>query len=616
MLSYKLDGDPTVRTWIPGQKPPERLIAAIEKREPMRAHNAQFERLAMKWLSKYHGWPAIRDEQWHCTAAQAAALALPRSLEGVCNAMNLPEHKDTQGKRLINKFCRPQPRTGARVMPADDPDDFALFIAYNKQDVRAECAVHEYLPRLPQSEEAVWQLDTKINARGLPIDRELILAMKDVSGELQEELLKRVTKLTRSVDAPDGLSPGQVQKLRNWCEQKGVNLPNLQANTIAKALEDRYLPDDVRDVLLSRVEAGRVSIKKLDAALVCAGTDDRVRGTLLYHGATPGRWAGKLLQPQNFPRGTLNPPSMEVVIDLVLKRDIGGLLLLFNNPMEALSSVMRSIITAINGRVLSIQDYKAIEARVLAWIAGQMDVLALYHKGADLYVYMATKIYELPVSQIDSTKRKFGKDTVLGCGYQMGVDKFILTGAKRNLVIPRDLAEACVYGYRDTMKNIVAAWGNVERASIRAVVTGKPQHVCKCIWYTEGRFLYCQLPSGRKLAYPDPEVHTEKVRGREKQVLTFMVQPKKGMWVRQGSYGGLLVENTVQGISRDIMVNGMMNADKAGLEIIGTVHDEVIVEKDADLDDRLSYHMSRLPPWAAGCPIETEGFVAKRYRKG
>jgi DNA polymerase len=608
-LSYALGNGP-VKTWSPYKKqpPPDALLQAVQQGHRIVAHNAQFERLAWRWLANRYGWPQLKDAQLRCTAAQAAALALPRALGKVASALGLEAQKDAEGKRLLRKFAQPQ-RKGNRIMPADDPADFDKLIEYCAQDVRSEAELHYYLPPLSSSEENIWQLDLQINERGLPIDRELILAMKDVAQELQAGIVKRARQLS-------GVNPTQVEQIRLWCEEQGTSLANLQANNVRNALQRRNLPSAVRELLQLRLEAGRVSVKKLDSALVCADKDDRIRGSVLYHAATTGRWAGKLVQPHNFPRGVYKEPATSLIIDLVLQRNVGGLMMLFANPMEALSSILRGIICASDGHLFEIEDFKAIEARVLVWIADQTDILMLYHGGADLYVHMAANIYRVPPDWVNAVQRKFGKDTVLGCGFQMGVDKFIATCLKNNVAITRELAEKCVYGYRNTYKRVVKLWGEVERAAIRAVSTGKPQHVAKCVFFTADRFLYCRLPSGRKLAYPDPEVKHD--TQRNKNQLTYMGQSKIGGWVRLTTYGGHLVENIVQAIARDLMANGMVNAERAGLPVVGTVHDEIITELRQSKAHRkgLGPQLCKLPEWAHGCPIETEGFVAKRYRKG
>jgi DNA polymerase len=602
------DGNGPVHTWRKGEPLPPALGAAITSRAPLAAHNAQFERLAFKWLARRYGWPKVRDDQWHCTAAQAAALALPRALERACAAVGAEQQKDPAGKALIKRLCLPQ-RDGTRIMPADDPEAFDTLVRYCQQDVNAERVLHGMLPKLPADEQKVWLLDTLINDRGMPLDRDLIYAMAEMSEVLTGDLHTRAKALT------GGLAPTQRDRLLAWVEDEGSDITSLKRAEVERALANPRTPPNVRELLQIRLEAARVSVKKLQAALACANADGRVRGMLLYHGATTGRWAGRLLQPHNFPRGVLSHRAYDDAIDIVLNRDVDALRLLYDNPMAVLSSIMRAIISAGTGKVLNIADYSAIEARALVWLAGQADIVALYRKDADLYRHMASKIFNVPVADVTDEQRKYGKDTVLGCGYSMGVDAFIRTGQARNITITRDLAEACVYGYRDAYKRVPMLWRNMELAAIGAVQTGRRTVAGQCTWYTQDRFLFCELPSGRRLAYPDPTiVHDDRFN---KPSLTFMGESKR-QWVTQRTYGGKLVENVVQAVSRDIMAHGMRTAEERGMPVIGTVHDEVLTEEPINKADAraLEAALCSPPPWAVECPINAKGFISKRYRKG
>jgi DNA polymerase bacteriophage-type len=611
-LAYCVDEGKVWRWWPGATHPPLALFDAIARGHKLVAWNAQFERLAWRWLRKRFNFPVVTDDRWQCAAAQAAALALPRSLENAGFAVGVQEQKDPEGRRLIRKFCIPQ-RNGRRIYPEDDPEDFEKLMLYCMQDVRSERSICHVLPPLCEAEEKVWQLDTKINDRGIPLDRNLINRMAKVSGALAKDLHKRV------VDITGGIKPSQRDVLFKWCNDRGADLDALRANLVRARLRDGDLDDNVRTVLQLRLEAARVSVKKLNSALACIGAGDRLRGMLLYHGATTGRWSGKLVQPHNFPRGVLKLAMYQLVIELVLKENVDAFRLLFESPMEALSSVMRAIITASEGKTFVIADYSAIEARVLVWLAGQDDILALYTADQDLYVFMASRIYKVKPEDVSEEQRKFGKDTVLGCGYQMGVEKFLRTCLDRGLTIDRKLAELCVYGYRETYTRVVRMWRDVETAAVLAVQKKTKTHVARCSFHVEGRFLYCTLPSGRRLAYPDPEIHYDE--DFDKAALTFMGEVKK-KWVRQRTYGGKLVENIVQAISRDIMAHGMHNAESNGMPVVGTVHDEVLTEVDDDglgnVKDvkRLERLLCTLPQWAKGCPIAAKGFATKRYRKG
>lgn len=617
-LSWAIDNGP-VHTWRQGDPVPPILAECIDAGDLCGAHNAQFERLAfMHYLGPRHGFPVPRLEQWRCTAAQAAALSLPRALDKALEAFGLPVRKDPRGKALIKRFCMPRKPTkgdrGYRIYPWEDPEGFDALCEYCEQDVRGERALFEELPPLPDQEEAVWQLDTVINERGLPMDMDLVEQMIAIADERQEELNRRVVELT------NGIRPTQRDKILGFVQAAGGGVDTLQAKELKDTLrEDKALPPAVRELITLRLEAGKVSTKKLVSAKKCLSADNRVRGTLLYHGATTGRWAGKLIQPHNFPRGTYSKGDQAFIVDRLRTGDTEAIDLLYAEPIvEAISYNLRGIICAPPGRQLYVADYAAIEARGLVWMARQEDSVQQYWKGADKYRIMAGHIFAKPPADITSAERKVGKDVILGCGYGMGVDKFVLTCEQRGAPVSKALAQKGVYGYRDTHPKVVQYWKDVENAAVAALqAPGKKYRVGGVVFYVEGRFLYLRLPSMRCLAFPDPEIRVSNKFGDLRPEITFMGEGMNRQWMRQSTYGGKLVENIIQAVARDLMVAGMANAEAAGYKVISTVHDEIISEADQGFGDVKEYEhlLCETPTWGKTCPVAAEGYVSQRWRK-
>lgn len=618
-LSWAEDDGP-VTTWRRGQPVPPRLAERIRSGALCGAHNAQFERLAfIKDLGPRCGFPVPKLEQWRCTAAQAAALALPRALDKALTAAGLLVRKDPRGKQLIKRFCVPRKPTRAdkatRIHTWEDPEGFDALCEYCEQDVRGERALYHHLPKLQPAEEKVWQLDTIINERGLPIDLDLVDQMIDVADTRQEQISKRVLELTGNIRAT------QRDKILEWLHAEGGEVQTLQAKELKDALVDdgTMMPAKVRELIALRLEASKVSTKKLVTVKKCLSTDGRVRGTLLYHGATPGRWAGKLIQPHNFPRGTYSKSDQAFIVDRLLANDLESIELLYSESVvEALSYVLRGIIKAPEGRVLNVADYAAIEARGLVWAARQEDSVQQYWKGADKYRIMAGHIFGISPDKVTSAQRKVGKDVILGCGYGMGVDKFMITCEARGAPVPKALATKGVYGYRDTHPRVVQFWKDCENAAVAAIQSpGKKYRVGYVLFYVHDDFLFIQLPSGRRLAYPEPRLEITNKFGDMRFEITFAGEGKNKHWMRVSTYGGKLVENIIQAIARDIMVSGMFNVEAAGYEVVSTVHDEIISEADAGFGSVKEYEhlLCETPEWGHTCPVAAEGYVAQRWRK-
>jgi DNA polymerase len=418
----------------------------------------------------------------------------------------------------------------------------------------------------------------------------------------------------------DGITPTQVAKLRDWVNDQlpeTLYLPNLQKTTVERTVIHPDCPDTVREALEIRMEAGLVSHKKFYAMQrVCSPADHRARGTILFYGAHTGRKSGKLIQPHNFKRGVLKPHQIADVFTALQHGDADLMLRLWPNPMEAISMVMRGFIRALPGRILRVVDYAAIEARVLAWVAGEQWLLDAFMRGVDIYKLMACKLWSIAIEEVSSEQRRIAKNLVLGCGYQLGGKKFVEYCARAGVYIEEPFAIDAVRTYRAENKMIVRSWYDVENAAIAAVQTGRVVRWRMLEFEVQDRWLTIRLPSGRRLYYLDPKVITAMAFGKPKLQLTFK-EEYNGQMLRTSTYGGKLIENIVQGIAFDLMANGEELADAEGYAPIGTVHDEIITETDEDEGDihTLEQVVCRIPPWAKGCPVGAEGFDTVRYRK-
>lgn len=616
-------GDGPVHSWGKGA-PWQKLVplwVLVQDGCMVGAHNAIFEQViwnvVMRRMFGVHRVPIMRLEQLDCTAARAAMCGLPRTLEGAGAALELQVQKDKRGAELIRVFCKPRKATmrdpRVRNQPADLPEKFAEFRRYCQTDVSTEREMDAVLPPLPAFERRVYQTDALINSRGLPIDVALVRKAGLIVDVLAQRAKARVNKITR------GINPTQRDRLLEWFSQNGVELENLQAKTVAALLKtkDIKLTPEIRTLLELRVEAAKASVKKLISMARCTMKDGRARGTLLYFGAHTGRWAGRLIQPQNYIRGLLDLMAQGLVFQLLDKGDADLFEILYDKPLAQIAQVMRGFIRATKGKRLIVVDYAQIEARVLAWLANEETALAAYRRGEDRYKLMAAFLWNIKVEDVTKEQRRIAKNLVLGCGYGLGAEKFILYCAKEDLIIDEDLSKRAVRAYRTLNTATVTFWGDVERCAISAVRNkGTWIRLRNLAFMHKGRYLVIKLPSGRCLYYPSPKVEPCTRFGRPSVRLTYRTQYFRA-WIRTSTYGGKLVENIVQAIARDIMCEGIWAMEEADYPVIGTVHDELLSEmlygkgsiKEAEKI------VSRILIWAKGCPITAEGFEAERYRK-
>lgn len=632
------------QVFIPHPHPVDHVPRMLEQADEIIAHNASFE-LAI-WMNvcvKKYGWPELPLEKLRCSAAKAAMHSLPRSLEGAGAALGLRIQKDMEGHRLMMKLCRPRkPRKGEpEINPNDphgyywneDPAELDRLYKYCMNDVIAEEALSNHLSDLPEKELLIWQLDQLINMRGIQADIPSAKAMLAMVGEHEELLLERLKKLTHG----NVKTAKQVEALRKYLRALGVDLPDLSAATVKSALK-KEMPDDARNILEIRRSLGRSSSAKYQAIIDRASEDGRVRGSLLYHGAGTGRWAGSGIQPQNFPSRIKISGEPESILGAVNSGGYDLFNALFDDdPMSAAGAVTRSVLTAAPGSELVVADYSAVEGRGLAWLAGEETELEVYRSDKDVYIYTAASILHKYYENVTKDERSNpGKVATLACGYGGGagaVRKFNgheliedelkrqgLKGERLEEKVNERILEQIVRPWREAHPRTVQFWGGLETACVSAV--REPGKVCFCRavgFRVQNRFLMCRLPSGRILYYYDPQIEPVVTSwGETKDSVTYMtVDGMTKKWIRTNTYGGKLAENVTQAICRDLMAEAMLRVEKAGYEIVLTVHDELVCEAPEGFGsvEELEKLMCIVPPWAAGFPVKAEGFRTKRYRK-
>ena len=626
ILCYKIPSKQK-QFWLPhrdGLELPADLTEYIEVDEgTLTAHNASFE--AQVWqhvLVARHGAPRVALRRWRCTAARAAAAGMPRALANLGPALRLNVVKDREGTRLINIFCKPRKpsknNASIRTYPDDKPEEFASFVNYCGTDVDTEEAADAKLPDLSLNEWRVYRHTEVMNDRGLPLDMPAVRAGFEVLQVLEKNVVRKVEALT------GGIRPTQRDKMLEFFNTLGgLELENMQAKTIKDLvlLQGDKLEPKTKELLELRIEGGKASTKKLKKMLQVVCEDGMVRGAFLFYGAHTGRFAGRLIQPQNFTRGEYSPQQLEDLFELIMKRDAELIEMFHDWPIDALAQGMRGYIKAPLDKKFVVVDFSAIEARVLVWLARSMKTLALYHQNADLYKLLAVKLYKLAsVNDVTFMQRKFSKDLYLGSGFQLGWRGFVMNCLKRGIVISDDEAKAGINVYREDQPEVVDMWADVERCAIEAVATDATQSAPVILrnisFFVKGVWFCIKLPSGRLLRYPYPEVQNTVRYNKPVKKLTFRTEIK-GKWVREGTYGGKLVENIVQAIARDLMVEGCLNAESKGYAVIGTVHDELIamVDKRFGSADELVEIMRQKPRWAGDCPVNAEGWQGGRYRK-
>lgn len=625
--------DESVEIWTPtGQPLPERIREHVKLCEPefvTIAHNAAFE-LAI-WnniMVPRYGWPMLFTVQCRCTMAMAYAMALPGSLEKAAAAVGIKEQKDLAGGRLMMQMAKPRHilcesiQDGNHYEWWDEPAKLDALYEYCKQDVRVERELEKRLMPLSADEQNLWVLDQWINLRGVGIDQASVAkAIKIVAAEKQrlDEEMRRVTEGVVSVCS-------EVKRLGDWLRGQGVAIDGVAKADVLEALSLAGLPDVARSALLLRQEAGKTSTAKLRAMVDAASLDGRVRNTMQYHGAAPGRWSGRRIQPHNLPRPTAKFADIEDAIENF--GDVDYLSVFHGPPLSVVSNSLRSMIVAAPGKDLLAADFANIEGRGLAWLAGEEWKLQAFRDfdagiGPDLYLVAASRIYECEPSAFnkDSIERQHGKVAELACGYGGGVGAFQMM-AKTYLVKVDDvIADRIKTKWREAHPNIVRYWYDLDDAMISAVLNaGRVFTVRGCKFKVSGSFLWLQVPSGRVICYPYPTVKpTETPWGEMKDQVHYMtVDGLTNKWVETHTYGGKTAQNITEAVCRDVLVHAIRAAEAASYPVVLHVHDEVVSEVDQGFGSLEEFEAlcSQTPAWAKGLPVVAHGWRGERYRKG
>ena len=602
-MAYKAPWSDDVLVWQPGDAVDTHLEDWIMAGGLLSAWNANFERVIWNeiMVGRYQ-WPATKIKQWRCTMAQASAMGLPRALGQAAAVLGVEEQKDKAGAALMLRMARP------RKVNADGSytwwntkDKIEQLVAYCRQDVRTELSVAETLNAMPDSERRLYQLDQRINDRGVKVDIDLIDRVSKLANTASENIDAEMKRLTN----------GQVKAATNamdltaWLRGYELNVNSVDKQTVTRMLAMDGLHPIIKQVLRLRQDGAKSSTAKYDAMVNAANADDRMRGLLMYHGAATGRWSGRLVQPQNFPRPQKKQDELdEIIAKLKADKDVSE----HGAGTVLASDLLRSMLIAEDGHRLMFADYSAIEARVLAWVAGQNDLVETFRKGGDVYKEMASAIYNVDVESVTDGQRQVGKMAILGCGYGMGGKRFAEQCATMGIKVDEDEAKRIVAVYREKNDRIAQYWRDIEQEFVE-MVKGAGRL----------RTVGLPLPSGRSLTYHNPRIiQRETPWGAMRdtaQVDTLNSVTRQ--WVSQIIWGGLLTENVVQATARDIMATAMMALEVKGYNVILSVHDEIISEVPdgfGSLDEMIDI-MTQVPAWAQGCPINAEGKEGKRYRK-
>lgn len=578
------------------------------------AYNANFERTT---LSKFYGIECDPDE-WRCTAVLASTLGLPRSLKDVGDAMGLPEDekKLATGRKLIQYFCKPCKPTrknGGRTRnyPKDDPEQWKLFITYNLQDVETEQAILKRLIKyrpMPQ-EQALWSVDQHICDRGIGVNREMAEGIVQYEAERRESLIEEARQIT-------GLdNPNSVAQLKKWFASQGCFSLGQDCSkaAIAEALK-RDLPDNIRRVCEIRQMLGKTSVKKYDAILASVCDDDRVRGMLQFYGANrTGRWAGRIVQLQNLPQNHIE--DLDVAHDLVCDRDFETLELIYGDPEQIFSELIRTCFIPSEGCHFVVTDFSAIEARVIAWMAGEKWRLDVFENGGDIYCESASQMFHVPVVKhgINGNLRQQGKIAELALGYGGGVGA--IASMDKNNAIPEDDRQPIVTKWREASPHITRLWRKLENAAKEAIEEHTSVTVNrKVTYYYHDGILFCRLPSGRSIAYWG--AHLEE--GDYGPEIRYMGVGDQSKWAKLKTYGGKLTENVIQATARDCLAVKMMKAEELGYHIVAHVHDEMIIDvpdTDKRAFDVIDGLMAEPIDWAPGLPLKGGTYECPYYQK-
>ncbi|MCB5776547.1 DNA polymerase [Ruminococcus callidus] len=624
LFAYSVDDAPVqVVDLASGEQLPEEIMNALtDDRIQKHAFNASFERICLSvWLHRNYpecfvsyGSPEdacgnyLSPNAWRCTMVAAAYLGLPLSLAGVGAVLQLQQQKMSEGKALIRHFCIPYDHVNGVPQfhaPTDAPEKWNIFRAYNQRDVETEQAIEQKIARFPVPE-FVWQeyvLDQSINDRGIQLDLQLVQQAIRMDTLTKDKLLHQLKDLT-NLD-----NPNSVQQMKQWLAEHGLELESLGKKEVQEQL--KTAPPDLQVVLLLRQQASKSSVKKYQAMQNAVCSDGRARGMFQFYGANrTGREAGRIIQLQNLPQNHL--PDLEDARELVKSGDLEAVELLYEDVPNTLSQLIRTAFVPKPGYKFLVADFSAIEARVIAWLAGEEWRMKAFANGEDIYCASASKMFGVPVVKHGENGhlRQKGKISELACGFGGSVGAMKAMGADSLGLSDTELKQI-VTDWREASPHITEFWWAVDRAVKKAVKEKTATKTHGLLFSYEAGFLFIRLPSGRRLAYAKPYIGKNKFGGES---VTYMGINAQKKWDRLESYGPKFVENCVQGIARDLLMYSMQTLSQ--YFIVGHIHDEMIIEcpKDTKLDE-ICQQMARTPDWAKGLLLRADGYECSFYKK-
>ena len=615
LFGYSFNGGPVyVIDLASGQQIPPGILSALADPEVEKnAFNASFERVCLSRLLRDMGLLEqglfLSAEGWRCTMVRCMYLGLPHSLASAGAVLGLDKQKLTEGKDLIRFFCKPAPPSllnaqGNRNLPSTDPERWKRFVEYNRRDVEVEMNIQERLKRYPVPA-SVWkeyELDQEINDRGICLDDGFAIAALSMDEISRNELTADLSARTSLAN------PNSVNQIRSWLTEHGEEVESLGKKQVAAMLQDA--DPEIREVLLLRQQLAKSSVKKYEAMRNTVCQDGRIRGMFQFYGASrSGRWAGRGVQLQNLPQNHL--PDLDRARRTVLSGDYVALKMLYDSVPDVLSELIRTAFVPASGQFI-VADFSAIEARVIAWLAGEQWRMEVFSSGGDIYCASASQMFHVPVEKhgINGHLRQKGKIAELALGYGGGVGALKAMGAL-DMGVPVEELQPLVNAWRNANPEICRLWWDVDRAVKTAIRERTTVCLGRLAFEFRSGMLFIILPSGRALSYVKPRLCLNRF-GSESIAYLGLDAAKK--WVLIESYGPKFVENIVQGISRDLLCSAMLRLSPR--RIVAHVHDEVIIEKDpADSVEEVCRIMGQCPDWADGLILRADGYVCETYRK-
>lgn len=622
LFAYAFNDEPVeIVDLAQGKKLPARVLEALSDPDELKtAYNAAFEMNVIE-----HALGIIcNPEHWECTMVAGYMLGLPGGLDLVGKILNIEEKKMTEGKRLIRYFsvpCKPTKANGGRTrnLPEHDPEKWNIFKEYCKRDVEAERAIRNTLMRLFKDnghsrlyppDWKLWTLDQRINRAGVLLDMDVVNNAIAIDEAMKEDLMQEAREITM-LD-----NPNSRQQVLDWLKERtGREFETFDKTARAELLQDGTLPSDVLRLIEVKNLLGKTSIKKYEAMRNAVCSDGRVRGMLQFYGASrTGRWAGRLVQLHNLPQNHLE--DLDMARNLVKSGDYEALSLCYDNPSDVLSQLIRTAFVAGEGKRFIVADFSAIEARVIAWLAGEKWRQEAFANGEDIYCASASQMFGVPVVKhgINGELRQKGKVAELACGYGGGVNALKAFGADK-MGLTEDEMLRTVKQWREASPRIVKLWGDCEKAAKKAIrnpgVSFEANDKITYIYWN--KVLSARLPSGRYINYIKPRITNE----GNKESIDYYGTSASGGWGRSFTWGGKLTENIIQAIARDCLAEAMLNLDKTGYKIVMHVHDEVILEMPygvGSLEDA-SAIMGQPVSWAPGLLLRADGYETEYYRK-